>query len=72
MAKNVLGDELEPCGFDPLTGFYRDGCCSTGADDAGVHVVCAEVTAEFLDFSRSAGNDLSTPCRTRLPRPPAR
>ncbi len=61
MAKNVLGDELEPCSFDPLTGFYRDGCCTTGVEDAGVHVVCAQVTAEFLDFSRSAGNDLTAP-----------
>ena len=61
MAKNVLGGELEPCSFDPVTGFYRDGCCSTGADDAGAHVVCARVTAEFLEFSKSAGNDLSTP-----------
>jgi uncharacterized protein len=58
---NVLGGELEPCGFEPLTGFYRDGCCNTGADDAGVHVVCAEMTAEFLAFSRAHGNDLSTP-----------
>ncbi len=61
MAMNVLGGELEPCGFDPLTGFYRDGCCDTGAEDAGVHVVCAEMTEQFLAFSISAGNDLSTP-----------
>jgi uncharacterized protein len=61
MARNVLGGELEPCSFDPLTGFYRDGCCETGAEDAGVHVVCAEMTAEFLEFSRAVGNDLSTP-----------
>jgi uncharacterized protein (DUF2237 family) len=61
VAKNVLGDDLEPCGFDPLTGFYRDGCCDTGGDDIGVHVVCARVTAEFLEFSRAQGNDLSTP-----------
>ena len=61
MAKNVLGGELEPCNFDPVTGFYRDGCCNTGADDAGAHVVCARVTAEFLEFSQGAGNDLSTP-----------
>ena len=61
MAKNVLGSELEPCSFEPLTGFYRDGCCSTGAEDAGAHVVCARVTAEFLEFSKQAGNDLSTP-----------
>jgi uncharacterized protein (DUF2237 family) len=61
MARNVLGGELESCSFDPLTGFYRDGCCETGAEDVGVHVVCAEMTAEFLEFSRAAGNDLSTP-----------
>jgi uncharacterized protein len=61
MGLNVLGGELEPCGFDPPTGFYRDGCCNTGADDAGVHVVCAEMTAEFLVFSAERGNDLSTP-----------
>jgi len=61
VAKNVLGTELEPCSFDPLTGFYRDGCCDTGADDVGVHVVCAQMTVEFLEFSRSRGNDLSTP-----------
>ncbi len=61
MARNVLGTDLEPCGFDPLTGFYRDGCCETGAEDVGVHVVCAEMTAEFLEFSAAAGNDLSTP-----------
>lgn len=61
MAKNVLGGELEPCGSDPLTGFYRDGCCNTGVDDLGVHTVCARMTAEFLEFSRSVGNDLSTP-----------
>ena len=61
MAKNVLGTELQPCSLDPLTGFYRDGCCNTGADDLGVHAVCARVTAEFLEFSKAAGNDLSTP-----------
>jgi uncharacterized protein (DUF2237 family) len=61
MAKNVLGGELEPCSFNPVTGFYRDGCCHTGADDAGAHVVCARVTAPFLEFSQAAGNDLSTP-----------
>jgi uncharacterized protein (DUF2237 family) len=59
--RNVLGGELEPCCFDPLTGFYRDGTCRTGPQDAGLHVVCAEMTAEFLAFSRSVGNDLSTP-----------
>lgn len=61
MARNVLGGRLEPCSREPLTGFYRDGCCSTGADDVGVHTVCAVVTEEFLAFSRSRGNDLSTP-----------
>ena len=61
MAQNVLGDELQPCNYDPLTGFYRDGCCNTGAEDAGVHTVCTRVTAEFLEFSASVGNDLSTP-----------
>jgi uncharacterized protein (DUF2237 family) len=60
-ARNVLGDELLPCSYDPLTGFYRDGCCETGQDDAGAHVVCARVTAAFLEFSRAQGNDLSTP-----------
>jgi len=61
MAKNVLGTDLVECGRDPLTGFYRTGCCDTGADDDGVHVVCARVTEEFLAFSVSVGNDLSTP-----------
>jgi len=61
MALNVLGTPLQTCSTDPLTGFYRDGCCSTGGDDAGGHVVCARVTAEFLEFSKAAGNDLSTP-----------
>lgn len=61
MALNVLGTPLESCSTDPMTGFYRDGCCSTGANDAGVHVVCSRVTAEFLAFSKNAGNDLSTP-----------
>lgn len=59
--KNVLGGLLQLCSGDPLTGFYRDGCCNTGAGDAGAHVVCTEVTAEFLAFSKSRGNDLSTP-----------
>jgi uncharacterized protein (DUF2237 family) len=58
---NVLGTELEPCGLEPRTGFFRDGCCRTGPDDDGVHVVCAVVTAEFLAFSRAQGNDLITP-----------
>jgi uncharacterized protein len=61
MAKNVLGTDLEPCCFQPLTGYYRDGLCNTGVGDDGVHVVCAEMTAEFLEFSRRAGNDLITP-----------
>lgn len=60
-AKNVLGGALSPCGFDPVTGFYRDGCCRTGPDDFGLHVVCARMTATFLQFTRSRGNDLSTP-----------
>jgi uncharacterized protein len=58
---NVLGGLLEPCGNDPVTGFYRDGCCTTGPEDAGSHTICAVVTAEFLDHQRSIGNDLSTP-----------
>ncbi len=59
--KNVLGDDIESCCASPMTGFYRDGCCNTGTDDAGAHVVCAEVTDEFLEFSRATGNDLSSP-----------
>jgi uncharacterized protein (DUF2237 family) len=58
---NVLGGPLEPCGFDPVTGFWRDGSCRTGGQDLGVHAVCAVMTEEFLQFSRSVGNDLSTP-----------
>jgi uncharacterized protein len=58
---NVLGGALEECGTDPLTGFYRDGCCSTGPDDIGSHTVCAVMTAEFLDHQREIGNDLITP-----------
>jgi uncharacterized protein len=61
MAQNVLGGELQPCNHNPLTGFFRDGCCNTGAEDYGVHTVCTRVTAEFLTFSAGAGNDLSTP-----------
>jgi hypothetical protein len=61
MAQNVLGEDLQPCNFDPVTGFFRDGCCNTGAEDLGVHTVCTRVTAEFLVFSASVGNDLSTP-----------
>jgi len=59
--KNVLGGPLLPCSISPRTGFYRDGCCNTGPEDLGLHVVCAEVTAEFLHFARSRGNDLITP-----------
>jgi uncharacterized protein (DUF2237 family) len=59
--KNVFGEELETCSTSPMTGFYRDGCCGTGPEDIGMHVVCTEVTEEFLEFSKSRGNDLSTP-----------
>lgn len=59
--RNVLGGPLDPCGTDPLTGFYRDGCCATGPEDLGSHTICAVVTAEFLAHQRSIGNDLSTP-----------
>jgi uncharacterized protein (DUF2237 family) len=58
---NVLGQRLESCSRAPLTGFFRDGCCETGLHDAGRHVICAEVTADFLVFSKSRGNDLTTP-----------
>ncbi|HEX8975279.1 MAG TPA: DUF2237 domain-containing protein [Solirubrobacteraceae bacterium] len=58
---NVLGQELESCGSEPLTGFYRDGCCHTGPEDLGSHTVCAVVTAEFLEHQKRIGNDLSTP-----------
>jgi len=58
---NVLGGALEPCSTDPLTGFYRTGCCDTGAEDVGRHTVCAVMTADFLAFSKAQGNDLSTP-----------
>jgi uncharacterized protein (DUF2237 family) len=60
-AKNVLGEDLVSCSTQPVTGFYRDGCCNTGPGDVGLHLVCAEMTAEFLAFSRSRGNDLVTP-----------
>ena len=60
-ARNVLNGPLKTCGTDPMTGFYRTGCCDTGGGDVGIHVVCAEVTAEFLAFSAEQGNDLSTP-----------
>jgi uncharacterized protein len=61
MERNVLGGPLMACCFDPLTGYYRDGSCRTGDDDTGTHIICARVTAEFLAFSKSRGNDLSTP-----------
>ena len=73
---NVLGEPLQACSLDPMTGFWRDGCCNTGPEDRGVHTVCAIMTAEFLAFSQAAGNDLSTPrpefglsfiCKARLP-----
>ena len=60
-ALNVLGEPLAICSTSPMTGFYRDGCCATGPEDGGIHTVCAEVTADFLAFSKSQGNDLSTP-----------
>jgi len=60
-SRNVLGDELVPCGRDPLTGYFRDGCCRSGPDDGGRHVVCASMTEEFLRFSLQRGNDLVTP-----------
>jgi hypothetical protein len=60
-ARNVLGEKLQPCSERPLTGFFRDGCCNTGPGDAGVHTVCVVATAEFLEFSKARGNDLSTP-----------
>ena len=61
IGRNILGGELAPCSLDPLTGWHRDGCCRTGPGDMGVHTVCVEVDAEFLAFSKSRGNDLSTP-----------
>jgi len=61
LPKNVLGTELRPCCFDPMTGFFRDGFCKTGPEDLGLHLVCAVMTAEFLQFSKAVGNDLSTP-----------
>ena len=60
-ARNVLGEPLEGCGYDPLTGFYRDGCCNTGPEDLGAHTVCAELTEAFLKYTAAQGNDLSTP-----------
>ena len=61
MEHNVLGSELVPCSYDPLTGYFRDGCCTTDETDGGSHVICTKVTAEFLAFSKARGNDLSTP-----------
>ena len=61
MARNIFGGPLLPCSVAPLTGFFRDGCCNTGPEDFGLHAVCAEMTADFLAFSKEAGNDLSTP-----------
>jgi uncharacterized protein len=60
-ARNVLGGPLRPCSLEPRTGFFRDGCCNTCAEDVGSHTVCVEMTDEFLAFSQAAGNDLSTP-----------
>lgn len=60
-ALNVLGGPLVPCGLDPLTGFYRDGCCNTGYEDAGIHVVCAQLTREFLDFMQRQDGDSGAP-----------
>lgn len=60
-AKNVLGGELEPCSMEPLTGYRRDGCCTADSTDGGLHLVCAQVTEEFLEYTKSQGNDLSTP-----------
>ena len=60
-ARNVLGTELEPCSRKPVTGFFRNGCCETGPDDLGLHTVCAVMTERFLAYSKSVGNDLSTP-----------
>jgi len=59
--KNVLGEKLEPCSSDPLTGWFRDGCCNTDELDQGVHTVCARVTTKFLEWAKLAGNDLITP-----------
>ncbi len=61
MTLNVLGEELIACSYDPVTGYLRDGCCNTREDDTGSHVICARMTAEFLAFSKTLGNDLSTP-----------
>jgi uncharacterized protein len=61
MEKNVFGEDLIACSVSPMTGFYRDGCCNTSDEDFGIHTVCAVMTDEFLEFSKKAGNDLSTP-----------
>jgi len=61
LARNVLGGPLQTCSTEPMTGWYRDGCCNTDAQDHGLHTICAIMTAEFLNYSRAAGNDLSTP-----------
>ena len=61
VSRNVLGEPLEICSINPMTGFYRDGCCNTGREDIGSHTVCTVVTSAFLEFSKSRGNDLSTP-----------
>lgn len=61
MSKNVLGGDLQACSVDPVTGFFRDGCCHTSGDDIGMHTVCAVMTEEFLIFSKAMGNDLTTP-----------
>ncbi len=60
-AKNILGGQLKSCSTNPMTGFFRDGCCNTDENDSGSHTVCTRVTAEFLEFSKQRGNDLSTP-----------
>ena len=57
---NVLGEPLQPCSMNPLTGFYRNGCCKTGEDDRGKHIVCAQMTVDFLNYTKSRGNDLTT------------
>lgn len=59
--KNIFGEELQPCSEKPMTGFFRDGCCNTSSNDLGLHVVCAKVNEQFLEFSKSRGNDLSSP-----------
>jgi len=61
LGRNVLGEELIGCSTDPMTGYQRDGCCRSVSGDMGLHILCAEMTAEFLEFSKAAGNDLSTP-----------